>query len=344
MDLALLEDDARRRRRARLPRPPGVALGGARRRRLRRDDRPARRAARAAGRDGPVLDARARSARRPPPTARSRRSSTPHDGRPVEAVLMRYRDGRRSVCVSSQSGCPLTCTFCATGQMRFGRNLTRRGDPRPGPALPAHRAARPPRVHGHGRAADEPRRRARRRARGSPTSASPTAARASPPSAGCRASARLTDERRADPPRALAARARGRAALADHAGQRALPARRGARGVRGPLRAPPPAGVRRVRDARRRQRPLRAGGRARRAPRPADLQGQPDPLQPDRLELPRLVARPPSTPSAPRSRSRGLRATVRLTRGRDIDAACGQLAARAATPRPPSPERRRAGG
>ena len=37
---------------------------------------------------------------------------------------MRYRDGRRSVCVSSQSGCPLTCTFCATGQMRFGRNLT----------------------------------------------------------------------------------------------------------------------------------------------------------------------------------------------------------------------------
>jgi 23S rRNA (adenine2503-C2)-methyltransferase len=47
-----------------------------------------------------------------------------HDGHPVEAVLMRFRDGRRSVCLSSQSGCPLTCTFCATGQMRFGRNLT----------------------------------------------------------------------------------------------------------------------------------------------------------------------------------------------------------------------------
>jgi 23S rRNA (adenine2503-C2)-methyltransferase len=46
------------------------------------------------------------------------------DGHPVEAVLMRFRDGRRSVCVSSQSGCPLTCTFCATGQMRFRRNLT----------------------------------------------------------------------------------------------------------------------------------------------------------------------------------------------------------------------------
>jgi 23S rRNA (adenine2503-C2)-methyltransferase len=46
------------------------------------------------------------------------------DGRAIEGVLMRYRDGRRSLCLSSQSGCPLTCTFCATGTMRFGRNLT----------------------------------------------------------------------------------------------------------------------------------------------------------------------------------------------------------------------------
>jgi 23S rRNA (adenine2503-C2)-methyltransferase len=46
------------------------------------------------------------------------------DKRPVEAVLMRYRDGRRSICLSSQSGCPLTCTFCATGSMKFGRNLS----------------------------------------------------------------------------------------------------------------------------------------------------------------------------------------------------------------------------
>jgi 23S rRNA (adenine2503-C2)-methyltransferase len=46
------------------------------------------------------------------------------DGHPVEAVLMRYRDGRRSLCLSSQSGCPLTCRFCATGQMRFARNLS----------------------------------------------------------------------------------------------------------------------------------------------------------------------------------------------------------------------------
>src|SRR3954463_13826373 len=47
-----------------------------------------------------------------------------HDGRPVEAVLMRYKDDRRSLCLSSQSGCPLTCTFCATGRMKFARNLT----------------------------------------------------------------------------------------------------------------------------------------------------------------------------------------------------------------------------
>jgi len=46
------------------------------------------------------------------------------DGRAIEAVLMRYRDGRRSICLSSQSGCPLTCSFCATGAMKFGRNLS----------------------------------------------------------------------------------------------------------------------------------------------------------------------------------------------------------------------------
>ena len=40
---------------------------------------------------------------------------TTADGKPVEAVLMRYRDGRRSLCLSSQSGCPLTCTFCEPG-------------------------------------------------------------------------------------------------------------------------------------------------------------------------------------------------------------------------------------
>jgi len=46
------------------------------------------------------------------------------DSLPLEAVLMRYRSGRRSLCLSSQSGCPLTCRFCATGAMKFARNLS----------------------------------------------------------------------------------------------------------------------------------------------------------------------------------------------------------------------------
>lgn len=47
-----------------------------------------------------------------------------HDNRKIETVLMRYKDGRGSVCLSSQVGCALTCTFCATGRMKFARNLT----------------------------------------------------------------------------------------------------------------------------------------------------------------------------------------------------------------------------
>lgn len=44
------------------------------------------------------------------------------DGLSVEAVLMRHKD-RNTVCVSSQVGCPLNCSFCATGKMGFKRNL-----------------------------------------------------------------------------------------------------------------------------------------------------------------------------------------------------------------------------
>ena len=84
------------------------------------------------------------------------------DGHPVEAVLMRYRDGRRSLCLSSQSGCPLTCTFCATGAMAFGRNLT--ASEILDQALHFRRLTdgRPRRVHGDGRADAQPRRGARR--------------------------------------------------------------------------------------------------------------------------------------------------------------------------------------
>jgi 23S rRNA (adenine2503-C2)-methyltransferase len=41
----------------------------------------------------------------------------------VEAVLMTY-DRRRTACISTQAGCAMGCSFCATGQMGFGRNLT----------------------------------------------------------------------------------------------------------------------------------------------------------------------------------------------------------------------------
>ncbi len=46
------------------------------------------------------------------------------DGLMIEAVLMGHKDGRNTVCVSCQVGCPLGCAFCATGKMGFKRNLT----------------------------------------------------------------------------------------------------------------------------------------------------------------------------------------------------------------------------
>ncbi len=46
------------------------------------------------------------------------------DGQLVEAVLMPYGDGRRTACISSQAGCAMGCSFCATGQMGFVRHLT----------------------------------------------------------------------------------------------------------------------------------------------------------------------------------------------------------------------------
>src|SRR6478672_2523770 len=45
------------------------------------------------------------------------------DGNTIEAVLMLYYD-RATVCISSQVGCAMGCTFCATGQMGFTRNLS----------------------------------------------------------------------------------------------------------------------------------------------------------------------------------------------------------------------------
>ncbi|HCH61625.1 MAG: 23S rRNA (adenine(2503)-C(2))-methyltransferase RlmN [Deltaproteobacteria bacterium] len=46
------------------------------------------------------------------------------DGHLIESVLMRYADGRRTACISSQAGCAMGCVFCATGQMGFARHLS----------------------------------------------------------------------------------------------------------------------------------------------------------------------------------------------------------------------------
>lgn len=46
------------------------------------------------------------------------------DGKKIEAVLMRHEGGRNTVCLSSQVGCPMACTFCATGTMGLKRNLS----------------------------------------------------------------------------------------------------------------------------------------------------------------------------------------------------------------------------
>ncbi|NLB70848.1 MAG: 23S rRNA (adenine(2503)-C(2))-methyltransferase RlmN [Chloroflexi bacterium] len=48
---------------------------------------------------------------------------TLHDQHKIETVLMKY-DKRNTVCISSQVGCPLGCVFCSTGQMGFSRNLS----------------------------------------------------------------------------------------------------------------------------------------------------------------------------------------------------------------------------
>ena len=45
------------------------------------------------------------------------------DHRPIEAVLMSYAH-RQTLCISTQSGCAMGCVFCATGQMGFGRHLS----------------------------------------------------------------------------------------------------------------------------------------------------------------------------------------------------------------------------
>jgi 23S rRNA (adenine2503-C2)-methyltransferase len=66
-----------------------------------------------------------------------------HDGAQVEAVLMLYPD-RVTVCVSTQAGCAMACQFCATGQAGFQRQLS--GGEIVEQVAEAIRAARPRRL------------------------------------------------------------------------------------------------------------------------------------------------------------------------------------------------------
>ncbi len=248
-----------------------------------------------------------------------------HDGHPVEAVLMRYRDGRRSLCLSSQSGCPLTCTFCATGSMRFGRNLT--ASEILDQALHFRRLE--PVNHAVYMGMGEPflnfdavLESARRL-----PDLGITHRRTTISTVGWMPGLRRFVDEVEEPIRlALSIHAADqRAALAADAGERPLSTRRGARRVPPLLRASAAEGLRRVRHARGRER--LAGGRPR-TRRPFSTRGR------SRSTSSRTT--PPGCSKARRARrsrrSSGsssaarIPATVRLTRGRDIEAACGQLA------------------
>ena len=207
--------------------------------------------------DLPAADARPAGRRRCCPTlmtpcARSRPTRAPparrcggcSTARSSSRVLMRYPD-RVTMCVSSQAGCGMACPFCATGQGGLHPQHVDRRDRRPG------RRRRP----GAGARRGRPAARA-----GSPTSSSwawasrwPTTRRSSAPSAGSPTrpptasgmSARgitvstvglvpaMRPARRRGPPghaRAVAARARRRAARRAGPGQHPLEGRRGPRG------------------------------------------------------------------------------------------------------------------
>ena len=298
-------------------------MDGARRRGLRRDDEPAARAPALARRGGAVLDAHVRD--RADVDGRHREDALPHRGRPPgrggpDALPRRTAVGLRLVAVG------LPAHVHVLRDRLDGVRSQPHGvrDPRPGAALPARRAGQPSGLHGDGRAADERRRRARGRTAAARRRDHAPADDGLDRRLGAGADAVRRRGARADPAGALAPCRRPGAAERADAGQRALSPRGRARALPPPRRTDEPAGVRRVRDARGGERRSVAGARARVAARAARVQGEPHPLQPDG-PLRRLVARRDRRFKAELDRGR-VPATVRLTRGRDIAAACGQLA------------------
>ena len=271
---------SRRARRARVPRRPGLALGRRRRVRVRRDDERPRRPARATRRARSVLD----------PRGRARGGVARRNGEDALPYLRRQAGRGRPDALQGRAPLDLSVV-----PVRLPAHVyvlrdrpdalrpepDRLGDPRPGAPLPAHRARRPLRLHGHGRADAEPRRRPR-------GCRAPSRPRHHPP-AHDDLHGRLAsgpDElrgrgRRADPPRPLPPCRRAGSPLAADAGERPLPAGGRPRRVPPVRREAPPQSVRRVRDARRRQRSSRASCGTGPRPRLEGVQGQPDPVQPD---------------------------------------------------------------
>ena len=251
---------------------------------------------------------------------------------PVEAVAMRHRD-RRTVCLSSQSGCPLACTFCATGAMGLGRSL------RSGEIVEQLLAlARILRDQGatvgnvvmmgmgepflnydavleacrtmHDPDGLQPRRAPHRDLDGRLGAGDRTAG-------GGAAAA---------PARALAARADRRAARAADARHAPVSDRAADGGLPRLPRADRPAHLRRVPAPRRRERlrPRRPPARTAARPR-AGVPREPDRIQPDGSAY---SASPQERVAAFAEvlRELGVGATYRRSHGSDIEAACGQLA------------------
>jgi 23S rRNA (adenine2503-C2)-methyltransferase len=251
------------------------------------------------------------------------------DGARVETVLMHYRD-RTTVCVSTQAGCAMACSFCATGQAGFERHLTvgeiveqviraaRVGAPRGGcPTSCSWAWASPsPTTTPPGPPSSAPRRRRASRPATSP----------SRPSAWCPASD-------AWPPRPARSTWRCRCTPERRARDELVPINRRyplaelAEACHDYLAAKRPPAVVRVGADRRRQRPRPRRPTARRLRPAAAGPREPHPAQPHpRLRHPRHAAR---TGRRFRDRLRPSASTPRCAsnRGTDIDAACGQLRA-----------------
>ena len=270
-----------------------------------------------------------------------------HDGALVESVLMRYparadRRERITVCISSQAGCGMACPFCATGQGGLTRNLST--------AEIVDQVARPRPRRGRGELGGGPGRLSNVvfMGMGEPLANYNRVVAAlhrliDPAPDGFGLSRRsitvstvglvpaidqLADE---DLDVTLAVSLH---APDDELRDTLVPVNTrwkvaevlaAADALR---RAHRPPLLDRVRDDPRRQRPALAGRPARRPARAAARARQPHPAQPDaraRSGTPR-----PSRSSASSSRrleARGVSVTVRDTRGREIDGACGQLAA-----------------